>query len=130
MRTVNRTITRSSICAGGVGLALLLLVAANGAGAGSRTIEELRFNDPVAIPGVVLPAGTYVFEAIRPDIVRVSSRLGRRVLYTGFTRQVPRLDGGDVPHISFHEAPRGEPAPIAVWYPSGAPQGHEFVHRR
>lgn len=131
MNRLTRITTRASLRPGGVALALLLAVAAHGYGAPGRTMNELAFNSPVALPGTVLPAGTYVFEAIRPDIVRVSSRLGRRVHYTGFTRQVTRSGWrANGPHVSFAEAPRGEPVPIAVWYPAGEQNGHEFVYRR
>jgi hypothetical protein len=89
---------------------------------------HLTFSQAVSLPGAVLPAGEYRFEALRPDIVRVSSRDGRRVLYTGFTHSVRRPDGlaRDV-FVSVGEAPAGEPLPITRWYPENRARGHQFI---
>ena len=54
--------------------------------------EYLTFSAAVAIPGAVLPAGTYIFEVPSPSfsntIVSVRSRDGRKVYLTQFTRIV------------------------------------------
>src|SRR5947207_638607 len=52
--------------------------------------EYLTFSAPIALPGVVLAAGTYRFEApgasgIAIGLVRVSSKDGRQVYLTQFT---------------------------------------------
>src|SRR5688572_9768318 len=70
-------------------LALLTTVAV-ARGLDGNTVNHLTFSGAVSIPGAVLPAGTYTFEALKADVVRVSSRDGLRVFYTGFTHQVPR----------------------------------------
>ena len=80
---------------GWVGAACLFLlgVVVTSHGAETDVITHLTFDRAVAVPGVVLPAGRYTFEAIRPDIVRVTSRDGRQLFYTGFAHQVPRPAG-------------------------------------
>ena len=99
----------------------------------STHLNKLTFNQPVKLPGVVLPAGTYDFELGPPgthqDIVRVSSRTGRPY-YLGFTRPVPRPR--DLPKnriVEFGEEIPGVPLPIAVWYPLNSSSGHAFVYR-
>jgi hypothetical protein len=97
--------------------------------------DYLTFSGSVALPGVVLPAGSYIFEVANLDtggnVVHVSSRNGRRIQYLGFTRRIerPRNLDRDTP-VTFGEAAPGNPVPIRVWYPSGSTTGHEFTYRR
>src|SRR5580765_8296330 len=100
----------------------------------SRT-TYVKFNRSVALPGVELTAGTYIFEladpASNPNLVRVLSR-DRRHMYTQqFTTQVQRPKDMDDNHsITFGEAPAGMAPPVEAWYPSGDQVGHEFMYRR
>jgi hypothetical protein len=92
----------------------------------------LTFNTPFALPGVALPAGTYVFEVLIPgssDVVRVTSRDGAQVYLTAFTRRVDRPAGlrADRP-VVFNEVPAGMTPPIKAWFPIGESLGHEFVY--
>jgi hypothetical protein len=92
-------------------------------------VNHLTFSAAVRLPAnTLLTPGSYTFEAgpqgNSPDIVRVKSRDGRRVLYTGFTTPVTRPARG--PMVSFGEAPAGAPQPISVWYEGGATIGHQF----
>lgn len=91
----------------------------------------LTFSAPVALPGVGLGSGTYIFDhpAGDLDVVRVTSRDGRIVYYTGFTRSVQRPRGlsRDVT-VTFSEGARGTPAPIKEWFPLGKTQGHQFIY--
>ena len=116
----------------------ILALAAAAAAAPSRASlgrwDRLTFNGPVALPGVILPAGAYIFEVANPDnslrVVRVSNRATGRVYFAGFTRLVARpVDLPADQLISFGEAPRGEAVPITVWYPSGRSQGQQFIYR-
>jgi hypothetical protein len=93
----------------------------------------VKFNRPVALPGVALGAGTYVFELADPmgaaDIVRVSSRDHRKVYLTAFTRIVERPAGMSPGQpISFGEAAANAPQPITVWWPNGESTGREFIY--
>jgi len=91
--------------------------------------DYLSMNRATALPGVVLPPGTYTFEVVEghADIVRVSDRATRRVLYTGFTDIVRRPEGVNV-SLAFGEAPSGAPLPIKVWFPTGMSRGLAFRH--
>jgi hypothetical protein len=92
----------------------------------------MTFSAPVALPGVALPAGTYVFEvpiAGAFDVVRVMSRDGRQVYLTAFTRTVSRPAARTLtPQVLFNEVPRGVTPPVKVWYPAGETTGHEFIY--
>ena len=95
--------------------------------------NDLTFSKAVALPGVTLAAGTYVFEAgpggTTPNIVRVLSQNRQKLLYLGFT--VPVIRRAEVPSsiVTFGEARNGEAAPITAWYPTGSNSGHEFMYR-
>jgi hypothetical protein len=91
----------------------------------------LTFRVSVALPGVTLPAGTYIFEVVpdHNDIVRVSSRDRLKVHYSGFARTVERPDGMSVAEaVTFGEAPRGTAHPIRAWYPIGLTEGRAFIY--
>src|SRR5262245_39189721 len=111
----------------------LALVAVAAHAWGFNHENRLKFSRPVALPGIVLPAGTYSFDVASPtalDVVVVRSANRDKVYYMGFTRTVSRPK-----HISaqtavaFGEATANEPPPIAAWYEIGATMGHEFLYR-
>ena len=113
----------------------LLAVASTHVSAGAAPrINYLTFSQPVALPGVVLPAGTYAFEeapgGAHRDVVLVTDRGGQTPFYLGFTMPVRRPESlPDDQPMEFGEAPAGSPIPIAVWYPVGSSTGHEFLYR-
>ena len=125
---------KSVLVAGAIAIAALLSGASSQAWEPLSRPNHLTFSAPVAVPGAVLAAGAYTFElnaaGTSMDIVRVSSRDGRQIYYTGFTRRVSRprnLPAGAT--VAFGEAAKGEPAPIAVWYPVDGTDGHAFIYR-
>jgi len=113
--------------------ALALLVAASGHAWGFSHENRLTFSRPVALPGVVLPAGEYSFDVASPtalDVVVVRNQRSGKVLYMGFTNTVqrPRNMSANAP-IAFGEAPANEPRPISTWYEIGNSTGHQFLYR-
>ena len=92
----------------------------------------LTFSARFALPGVSLPAGTYVFERADEDIsnlVRISNRERTRVYLTAFTTVIERPEG--LPphrHITFREVPRGVLPPVGAWYPAGETVGYQFEY--
>ena len=129
------TLTRHLVFTAAVAmLALAAVAAAAPSRASLGRWDRLTFSGPVALPGVVLPAGAYIFEVANPDnsltVVRVSNRATGRVYFAGFTQTVPRpVDLPADQLIGLGEAPRGQAVPIAVWYPRGRPQGQRFVYQ-
>jgi hypothetical protein len=127
----NRTF---ALTAGVVAMAILVMAASTQARFLPTGTNHLTFSGPVALPGVVLGAGTYMFESgfggVHRSLVRVTTRNGQEVLYTGFTTLVARPAGPATgPLVSMGEAPAGSPAPIVAWYPVGSTTGHEFRYR-
>jgi hypothetical protein len=104
------------------------------AGNAERTMY-VTFSGAVALPGVQLTAGTYIFELAAPNhdlsLVRVLSRDRNKIYFLAFTNMVPRpasLRANQVVTLGEHAA--GAAAPVKVWYPAGADQGREFVYNR
>ena len=115
-------------------VAVGLLVAASSHALSVGHKNHLTFNRPVALPGVVLPAGTYTFDLADSnsslDIVIVRNAIGSKVMYLGFTNTVERPRGmAAKTAVTFREASANEPPPIATWYEIGDSIGHEFLYR-
>jgi hypothetical protein len=128
------TMTKSKATRIVLGTVALALVAAAAHAWGFNHENKVRFSRPVALPGVVLPAGTYSFDVASPtalDVVVVRSGDHRKLFYMGFTQTVsrPRNVPSTMP-IAFGEATANEPPPIAAWYEIGDTTGHEFIYRR
>ncbi len=115
-------------------VASVLMVASTHA-FGTSHINHLTFSKAVALPGVVLPAGAYTFEAgpfgVSRNIVVVRTRDGQELLYLGFTLTREGETAGVPRHrtMSFGEAPTGQPTPIAAWYVKNSLTWHEFLYR-
>jgi hypothetical protein len=116
------------------GAALLgLIIAASGdaASVGLGRTNHLTFTGPVGLPGVTLLRGTYTFELIElsPGVVRVLSRDGLQVYFTGFTRPVGRPAGLSADRaVTFAETRRDVAPHIQAWYPIGVSTGQQFVY--
>jgi hypothetical protein len=116
-----------------VALALTLSASVRAVGLASRT-TYLTFSGAVALPGVELKAGTYVFELPEPNeptIVRVMSRDRHQVYLTAFTRLVDRPSNMRRDQlITLGEARRGVAPPITAWFPVDDSLGREFIYSR
>ena len=120
-----------TVC-GAIGLALVVTVTSQAWSVFGQA-NHLTFSGAVALPGVVLPAGTYTFEIANPDtsanVVRVASRDGR-VQFLGFTERVQRPERLPKDRmVSFGESAAGAPPPVLAWYPIGTSTGHRFIYR-
>ena len=120
-----------------IGALFLGLVAAAGSSIAAGNVDShtnyITFSRSVALPGVELAAGTYIFEtptnAMSNSVVRVSSRDRRKVYLTAFTRQVerPRNDRGKL-IVTLGEATPGAVPPVSTWFPIGESVGHQFIY--
>lgn len=113
-------------------LAIVMLASAQ-AGDNLHQTTYVTFSGPVGLPGVTLPAGTYVLELadpyVRTDIVRVLNRDHSRAYFTAFTEKTERPRGWPANRsVVIGEARPGGVPPILVWYPSGDPQGRRFIY--
>jgi hypothetical protein len=122
---------RNTLLVASVGALVTVLVAASTDAFPTTRYNDLTFSQPVALPGVTLPAGKYRFEIANPhmnqDVVRVSDPRTSRVFLTAHTLRVPRPRGMAADQaVVFGESPAGQPPPIKVWYPLHAIDGREF----
>ena len=118
-----------------VGGALLLGLAVSAYSNGWADVHHrdyITFSAAVAIPGVTLPAGTYRFEmpssTASDGIVSVSSRDGRKVYLTQFTRLVNRPSGGEKLSVTLGEAAPGVAPQVKAWFPIGSDEGRQFIY--
>ena len=128
--TNHRTLVIGSLA---LGLALTAAASSPAGSVARGDTATLSFNRPVALPGVTLAPGAYVFEIVDAagglDIVRVSKQATRVPQFTGFTQRVDRpgrLRG--LSAVTVSEARRGEPTPISVWYPADGSDGRRFIY--
>ena len=119
----------SVVCASLLGV----LIAASAHAWGPDRTNYLTFSGAVALPGVTLAPGTYIFrlpsETDR-NIVQVLSRDSSRVYFMGMTQPVerPSSDGGLA--VTLGEASRGQAPPIRAWFPVGHRDGYRFIYAR
>jgi hypothetical protein len=118
-------------CVGAFLLASLVALAATAATIDKRT--TFTFNTPVAVPGVTLPAGSYLFRVADVDthkVVQVLSGDGK-IPYSMFFfveawRPTPAVD----PELSFIETAADMPHAIRTWWHPGESIGYEFLYPR
>ncbi len=92
----------------------------------------VTFSAPVEIPGMVLPAGTYVFRLLDPiaeqNVVQILSQDEQHVYTTILAVPDYRLQPADKTVISFEERATGAPQAIKAWFYPGNNFGEEFVY--
>lgn len=95
-------------------------------------LTYFTFSAPVELPGVTLPAGTYMFK--HPDslsdrhIVQVFSKDGKTIYATIMAIPDTRLTPSGRPVVTFEETPAGAPEAIKAWFYPGETIGDEFVY--
>jgi hypothetical protein len=97
----------------------------------SRT--EFTFNQPVELPGVTLPPGTYIFRF-------VDATTGRKVMQVQAKDQSSKTHGlfltipaqrpqpSDEAELRFMETPAGQPTAVKTWWYPGNTIGREFIY--
>ena len=86
------------------------------------------FSAPVELPGHVLPAGTYVFDAVEPNVTRILSADGKMVYGTYITVPEERREPAEKATISFGENTTGSPERVEAWFYPGDTVGNEFMY--
>lgn len=100
-----------------------------------RRTTYFTFSGTVQMPGVALPAGTYIFEVANPDgggdLVRVLSRDRKKAYLMQFTHFVERPSRGKLDAtITLGEASAGVPPKVTAWYPQSEVRGRAFIYNR
>jgi hypothetical protein len=113
--------------------AMLTVLAAPGVRAddwNKKTI--LTFSGPVQVPGVSLPAGSYVFKLAdlsgNRHVVQVFDKDEKKIFATLLAIPNERLEAKDDPVVMFAERPAGSPQAVKVWFYPGERIGNEFVY--
>ena len=97
----------------------------------SRT--EFTFNQPVELPGVTLPPGTYVFRFVDATtgkkVMQVQAKDASSKTYGMFmTISAQRPKASDDAELRFLETPAGQPAAVKTWWYPGNTIGREFIY--
>ncbi|HXW92601.1 MAG TPA: hypothetical protein VEK33_18785 [Terriglobales bacterium] len=95
-------------------------------------MTKIQFDEPVEIPGYVLPAGSYWFilqsgESDR-DLVQIFSEDWSHLYATLQTNPTERPQATDGTEIEFAERPYNTPEAVLKWYYPGLLTGHEFLY--
>ena len=112
--------------------ALVVASATSARGDECDKLTYFTFSEPVALPGVTLPAGTYRF--FHPDcdetehVLRVSSSDGLTVYGTFLAIPFEQTRSGDAPAIVLGEGPAGAPEAIKAWFYPGERTGDELIY--
>lgn len=89
------------------------------------------FSGSVALPGVTLPAGQYLFTLANPsssrNIVQVLNADGTKPYGLFFTIAAERPEPASAPEVRFMETASGMPAAIRTWWYPGERTGYEFI---
>lgn len=122
---------RSIVLAAGVVLLGFFVATSVSAVTFNKTMY-VKFSGSVALPGVVLPGGDYIFELADPmtsrSVVRVQNRQRSQLFLQAITRRIskhPDIKGGT---LKLGEAVAGTPRRILVWYPEDDSLGYEFMY--
>jgi hypothetical protein len=89
------------------------------------------FNQPVQIPGQVLPAGTYLFEIVNSfnhEIVRISNADRTNVIALIQARPATQKSFNGKSAIVLAERGESNPAAIVAWSYPGRVEGHQFLY--
>jgi hypothetical protein len=105
-------------------------------GTGSAQTYDKRtvftFSGPVALPGVTLPAGQYLFRLADPigdgKVVAVLSADGKTPFGMFLSLPAERLEPASTPEVRFMETAAGMPAAIKAWWYPGERTGYEFIY--
>ncbi len=94
----------------------------------------LTFSQPVEIPGMVLPAGTYVFKLAESssdrNIVQIFNVARTHIFATILAVNNYRLTPTNHTVITFSERPANTPMALHAWFYPGDNYGQEFVYPR
>jgi hypothetical protein len=94
---------------------------------------EVTFSAPVEAPGVVLPAGSYIFKLANSDsdrtIVQIFRKDGDELVTTLLAIPASRITPTGETVITLLERPSGQPKAIHEWFYPGETDGVGFVYK-
>ena len=111
-----------------IAFALFFEIAAHASEADQST--EITFNQPIQVPGQVLPAGTYLFKIDTDDLNMVQIFNSDRTHLYATLETIPTenpQETGDTT-VALAEQGAGQPDVLLKWFYPGEQTGHEFVY--
>jgi len=115
--------------------AMVALVCGLSSPAAAYTFDHrtlFTFNQPIALPGMTLPAGTYTFRVADPTtsgkVVQILNGSGTQSFAMLLSIPAYRADAAEKPEISFMETASGMPAAVKIWWQEGSTRGYEFIY--
>jgi len=117
----------------GIGAAVMLSATLAGAqGPDTSRTTIVTFSAPVSLPGVTLPAGSYLFKLadsqVNRNIVQVFDKDRSKIFATILAIPAQRNEPADETVITFREAPANSAPAIRYWYYPGERTGQEFAY--
>lgn len=116
---------------------LVVLVCALASGANAFTSDKrtyFTFNQPVALPGMTLPAGTYMFRIANTEtsrnVIQVANKQGTESYALLSTVQATRRDAPKDSEIRFLETAAGAPPAVGTYWYMGERTGYEFIYSK
>jgi hypothetical protein len=94
-------------------------------------IQKLRvtISEPLEVPSLVLPIGTYIFEAVENGrVTRVLNADESHIYATLLTQPQERREPVDSPVIALKEPQKGAVGRIDAWFFAGESIGSEFLY--
>lgn len=103
----------------------------------AQTLDKrttFTFNRPVALPGVTLAPGQYLFRIADPGptgsrrIIQVASADGKKSYAMLFSNAANRAEVTNTPEVRFMETAKDMPSAVSAWWYGGERTGYEFVY--
>jgi|SRR5688500_10423295 len=103
--------------------------------ANAQTLDQrtyFTFSQPVALPGVTLPPGKYMFRIVDTmgsrRVVQVMDADGKKSYAMLVSMPTFSPSAATEPEVRFKERHAGLPAAVAAWYYPGQSMGREFMY--
>ena len=114
-------------------LAIATMLMVTGARADEYTKQTyLTFSAPVQIPGMTLPAGTYMFKLADPEsgrrAIQIWDEKGTKLFTTLLTIPDEQPEPKDDPVVLFSERPAGAAPAVKSWFYPAERTGYEFIY--
>ena len=102
---------------------------------GSTSDYFLTFSGPIGVPGVTLPAGTYLFRfpvmgASVIQVLKADRSAVYALFYTIPIEKVDRSLKSDAHEVTWLERPAGSPPAIKAWFLPNQQSGYEFMYAK
>lgn len=114
-------------------LAIATMLMVTGARADEYTKQTfLTFSGPVQVPGLTLPAGTYMFKLADPEsgrrAIQIWDEKGTKLFTTLLTIPDEQPEPKDDPVVLFSERPSGAAPAVKSWFYPAERSGYEFIY--